>query len=264
VSLQWPKKWKYSSDIKDLLCRYLGEGLRLFSSHGVENKRVLTKTPNVKGLRHFRKFFPEARVIVLVRDGRSVVESGMRIFNWKFESAVQRWKDSADEIIEYEKNQYACDSGYLRVRYEDLILNEKEELEKIFNFLDLSTNDFDFEKIKNLPVIHSSFHDGSVKPKDFDPTERQSVKPKDFDSIKRHKKWSRIKHERFNWLANDELLYFGYSPEEQITYKFFWKLFNLLLDQIYVLKKLNENVLFAAKKAFHRVFSLIKKRKGKK
>jgi len=55
-------------------------------------------------------------------------------------------------------------------------------------------------------------------------------KTNDFDPINRTKHWSRMQHERFNWLAADELKYFDYKPKCYAGNKIWWKIWNVSID----------------------------------
>ena len=68
----------------------LGSALVAFLTvdHG---RRLVTKNPSVIGIERVFTFFPTAQVIILLRDGRAVVESCLRTFAWDFDLATRRW-----------------------------------------------------------------------------------------------------------------------------------------------------------------------------
>lgn len=93
----------------DTLLRYFGESIERFLRLQITNESIntnapqeeitkqnsstifLTKTPTVTGLENFFEIFPEAFLILIIRDGRAVVESGVRSFDWDYEIATHKW-----------------------------------------------------------------------------------------------------------------------------------------------------------------------------
>ena len=61
------------------LVRSIGEGLVSFLWTD-RQRRLVSKSPSVAHLERFFTFFPSARLLILVRDGRSVVQSAMDTF----------------------------------------------------------------------------------------------------------------------------------------------------------------------------------------
>src|SRR5258708_4134927 len=83
----------------DLLFRSLGDGLISFLQSAKEradeerikrfggtqhadlaSRRLVTKTPGIDNLEYFFKLFPNAHLLIIIRDGRAVVESEHRSF----------------------------------------------------------------------------------------------------------------------------------------------------------------------------------------
>jgi hypothetical protein len=120
------------------------------------SKTLITKSPSVKNLDHFFRLFPDAYLLLLVRDGRSVVESGMKSFGWTFEDAVRRWNRGARKILEFVDHYRGSDKRFLLVRYEDLVSDTEAALRKVFTFLNFEPDHYDFEAAKNLPIFGSS------------------------------------------------------------------------------------------------------------
>ena len=97
---------------------------------------------------------------------------------------------------------------------------------KILSFLDLDLEVCDFESAECLPVKgssqlldqgHGNVHWRPEKMLHFEPTKRGS-------------NWKRALNERFNWLADDYLLEFGYTKKTYDNNRFLWTLRNILLD----------------------------------
>ncbi len=79
--------------------------------------------------------FTEARVVVLIRDGRAVVNSRMRQPNWEKNiiGASKIWSRDAHRYKSLVSSPYS--DQVISVRYEQLILNPEESLRKICSFL---------------------------------------------------------------------------------------------------------------------------------
>ncbi len=80
------------------------------------SRRLVTKTPNVDNLDLFFKLFPNAGLIVIVRDGRSVVASGMKSFGWDFETAARQWASAARKIIQFDEAERGKDKRYRAIQ----------------------------------------------------------------------------------------------------------------------------------------------------
>ena len=106
--ISWDTTWNVREKlgISDLLCDCIGNGLISFlNMQAVKRKeealaedpnqqtscprRLVRKTPNVNNLELFFKLFPNAHLLIIIRDGRSVVESGVRSFHWNYETKMR-------------------------------------------------------------------------------------------------------------------------------------------------------------------------------
>lgn len=225
---RWRSDWTAQrAEMDKLILRAFGAGLKrvleIGSSNNVDlsqfsedqnplewpssDKRVITKTPYVKNINFFFKIFPDTPLIILVRDGRSVVESAMRTFGWKFDTAARRWRDAAKMILEFDEKK-DDNLPYYIVRYEDLYKDTICELESLFDFLSLDTAVYDFEEAVEAPVVGSSTYGQKGGEVDWKPVEKKE----DFDPLRRWEAWSGARHDRFSWIAGDELEAFGYTP----------------------------------------------------
>jgi hypothetical protein len=169
---------------------------------------LLTRTPSVQGIENFFDLFPDSYLVILVRDGRAVVESGVKTFQWKYEDAIVNWSKAAKVILDYAKTQSGKEKQFRIVRYEELVKNPEGELEKLFSFLGMDEHSYDFENIVNLKVYGSSqFRDDSSKGIDWKPKE----KPKDFNPLDRFSHWPRKRHDLFNRIAGRPMEDLGYT-----------------------------------------------------
>src|SRR4029450_11031710 len=66
----------FGPDTTDRLYAAIGDGLLSFLWTD-QDRRLLSKSPSVRHLDRFFSFFPRARLLILVRDGRAVLQSAM-------------------------------------------------------------------------------------------------------------------------------------------------------------------------------------------
>jgi protein-tyrosine sulfotransferase len=249
VSKGWKPHWKikkYVDQPERLVVQYLGEGLISFLSLRVgpdailENemilgqsppKRLVTKTPSVENLSSFFTLFPQAYLIILIRDGRAVVESSKNTFRWNVEVVTRNWVNAARTILEFEQQVSNPDHRYLIVRYEDLYQETEKELKRIFSFLALDANCYDFEKATNLPVRGSSelYKKGKVH---WNPVEKLP----DFNPLSRWSYWSQARRRRFNWIAGKYMVHFGYCQPAELDVSFIWQIWNFILDIKWIIR----------------------------
>jgi hypothetical protein len=204
---QW-KHWNISASERDRLMQRLGGGLEGFLMDAHPGKRVVSKTPSVKNIRLLPILMPEADLIIIVRDGRSVVESGMRTFGWPMNWAADQWAHAAREITAFEALYEDSDVRYRIVRYEDLVTDLSGTMVGLLEFLNLEEADYDFKRAADLPLRGSSttrMADGEMN---WTPVD----KPDAFDSLGRFAHWSPRQHARFNWFAASSLSDLGYKP----------------------------------------------------
>lgn len=173
-----------------------------------EPRRVVAKTPSVDNLDSFYRFFPNARLVILVRDGRAAVESALRSFPCvTFDAAAREWARSVRLIRRFEETHRGC--PYRIVRYEDLYGNQAAELKRLYEFLELDAAAVDLAALEELPVYGSS----ALGRKEGRELHWQAMKrTADFNPLERFRNWTPAQHARFNWLAEPELRIMGYEP----------------------------------------------------
>lgn len=183
----------------------------------------IARTPSVENLALLPQL-TDAKTVVIVRDGRSVVESGMRSFGWWFEDAVQRWAKEADQIASVtEAHAQVC-----YVRYEDLLVNRPGELHTLFSFIGVNPQTYNYKT--EIPIRGSSTFFDNKKGINW-----QDTKPTPaFNPLNRWQHWSKRRKIRFDWVAAQQMRAFGYPAESNITG--FWLIYNHLLDFIWPLR----------------------------
>lgn len=227
VRQRWRPDWGVTEDLDGLLCQSLGNGVMEFLSLRIGGRRLVTKTPSVRNLTTFFRLFPDQCLLILVRDGRDVVESLVKSFGVNPEWAMRRWADAARAIVDFDGTSNHAGHRYLIVRYEDLWHNLRSELHRIFAFLELRADAYDFEAAANLPVRGSSvLHSQANQTVHWNPVE----KPADFDPIGRWRNWHPRQQERFDWIAGAYLAPLGYDHQPGGTHPLWSVVWNRLSD----------------------------------
>lgn len=214
---------KYAAYFGDSFLKYIDNELVIDHS----KKIYFMKDPGVKNIKFVSSVFPDSKVILLVRDGRDLVESSEKgylvwrnsqsvlnrvkryVFHYtgrEFRRNVKAWLNNAKMISEF----LATENGKkaLLIRYEDLAAEIPETYAKLFEYCGLSIEKVNY---KNVEVIGSSFSDqisenGENKIK-WTPIE----KTKKFKPVGRWKSWPKWKINYFNKVAGAYLKEFGYQ-----------------------------------------------------
>jgi hypothetical protein len=222
---KWPERWSPSKSGVDDLLASLGRGLLDYLDTTAEasssHRRLVTKTPSVKNLGLFPRLFPGVPAVVLMRDGRSVVESGVRSFGFTYEEQTRKWAWAARLIADTVDAPAEGGSGdswpFLLVRYEDLVVDPAPQLRRIFAFTGLEVERYDFAAVERLPVRGSS----TLRDGNGDLNWEPVAPSEDFSPLERWRGWTPAHHARFNWLGGPELVTFGYElagPDRGVTY----------------------------------------------
>ncbi len=211
VYQSWEGIKNMTPELKAQLLESLGKGLAGFLGSFVPSvKRVVAKTPSVENLDLFFKVFPDAALLIVVRDGRSVVESGVKGFKWSYEEATRGWASAARTILEFDEKYKNSGKSYRIVKYEDLLSETRKELTSILEFLALNPRTYDYDAAEKLPVRGSSLFRGEKKEVHWDPLEKTPA----FNSLSRWDHWTSQRHERFNWIAGKYLTSLGYAEKQ--------------------------------------------------
>nr|WP_086940134.1 sulfotransferase [Thaumasiovibrio occultus] len=226
----WHPKWEKRNAklADDVLLAHIGQGLTDFvcdlaSEQG--DKTVITKTPSSKQLRNFFRLFPERKLIIVIRDGRALVESGVRSFDWDFEKACFDWHRSTQRIQRFVECHQDKAEQILLVKYEDLLANTDIELARIYAFIGCDPSKVASQQVREMDVIGSSEKRGQQQDVDWKPVKRSAS----FDPAHRHSQWPSNKQRRFDWLAGKSLVEMGYQ-EEAKTFTLMERCYQRLAD----------------------------------
>jgi hypothetical protein len=208
LHVSWNPAWRESAtqaDIGTALGRGLLDVLRQQADRYAA--RLVTKTPRADRLALYPWLFPDHPLLIIIRDGRSLVESAVRSFGWTYRKAIERWARGARRILEFDRDEQDGDCRYLVVRYEDLVSDLDSELTRILAFLRLNPRRYDFAAARALPVRGSSSLKDQGQSLHWTPV----AKPQDFRPLDRASHWTARQNRHFARKAGylQELL--GYS-----------------------------------------------------
>lgn len=243
----WNKNWTAQLQAAlgpDPVLSHLGEGLiRLMESQyryciaagkqaqpSGEPVSLVTATPNTRNLDQFFRLFPDAAPLLIVRDGRAVVESGVRSFDWDYEDAMRMWVSSGQRILDFcGRPEHA--GRYLLTCYETLFLEPKGEMRRILDFLKLDSGRFDFDVCDTLGVMGSS----DLKQRGAPSLHWKYVaKPKEFNPLARASHWPESMRQRFLYIAGATMTGLGYElPDADLEKHHRWSNWNHAMDRLY-------------------------------
>lgn len=189
-----------------------------------QDKKIFIKSPVVYNTDLWQKIFPNAKIILLCRDGRDNVISSVKASNDKrrwhtpliklkkklnyssgrfFINHIKDWKRTAQVY-----NGIKETKNLKKFKYEDLV-NSKEGIYNLLKFCELNVSSEIVEKCLNAPVVGSSF--GVSENKMSKPNWKPIYDKSKFKFTNKWEKWGRIKKATFNLLARKELNDLGYK-----------------------------------------------------
>jgi len=216
----FPRLFRVKASKKALLYDSLGFGLlRYFHENMVNTSksfrdlreagvpaRIVTKTPSVQNLEYFPKLFPNSRLLIIVRDGRDVVESNVKSFDFDYGSEMAEWANAAESILRSVEQMSASGYPHMLLKYEDLFRNTRAMVEEILEFLNLDAGTYDFSTIDDMPVRGSSELRKSGR-LHWEPVGKSAS----FNPVGRWKKWPDDIVDEFDRVAGRHLHALGYA-----------------------------------------------------
>jgi len=214
VETHWRKRFSTPEEVEvcaQALCRHLGAALYAFLRERIDpSKRLFTKTPDPDNVERFFTFFPNAKLILLVRDGRDVVESAHR--SWpgtSYEHWMRAWAAGARRLLQFTRGVgHACATRWRLYRYEEL-LRDRAQFEDLLAFVEADARVYPWERLEALPTRGSSENRGGRTELHWDPVER----PKNFNPLGRWSHWGWWRRWQFKRLAGAELRALGYVSD---------------------------------------------------
>jgi len=190
--------------------RLLGAALIAYLYDGIqEQQQILLKAVGTKNLGLFFEMFPYENVILLLRDGRDVVESTCATWpKTPFDETCIKWAANATEILAFEEKGTYPKDAYLIVRYEDVFDNPLGETARILKHFCLDPKLYPAEKAERVPVI------GTSELKKYGRIHWNPIpKPEGFNPIGRWKQWTKDQKKTFKDIAGQTLIRCGYASD---------------------------------------------------
>ncbi|MEM7271499.1 MAG: sulfotransferase [Actinomycetota bacterium] len=209
VSRGWSPEWNVPPEEAEQLLRHLGKGVQQWLAQR-STKRIVTKMPTVEQAQHYFSLFPDSPLVVIVRDGRSVAESGVKSFGWSYERAFRRWNMAAEIVLQLQRDHGDRD-GFAVVRYEDIIDKPGAVMRDLCVVADLDVDRYPIEEVESLPVRGSSTlkSDDNEAQLHWAPVERSGS----FNPRERWRSWDEHLHRRFAAVAGASQVALGYDLE---------------------------------------------------
>ncbi len=159
--------------------------------------------PDVSNLAYFVYMFPFELPLLLLRDGRDLVDSMVSTSPAvPFADACSRWNRGARIMLE----QHKLHLDWRIFRYEDAVHDPRRFIEEVCAYCRIDAGRFPFDQIAHVPVIGSSQlkRDGEVS---WDPV----AKPAGFEPIGRWRRWTPRQKTIFKRVCGQTLLDTGYA-----------------------------------------------------
>ena len=177
--------------------RYIGTGLNALYTSRSRGLRWVEQTPQYTlHMNDILALFPGAVFVMMLRDGRDVVESLKNFVNpVPHGEAAALWGRFASEGLDFADGP----NGHRlhTVRYADAVLDTESTLQRLFNFLEIEPSVKSAEWIADRSPINSSFDDASEQ-----------------SSIGRWEEWSRELRHQFHHEAGEVLIRAGFEIDE--------------------------------------------------
>lgn len=171
-----------------------------------DEKRVLVKIPDVQYLSYFHAVFPNEHLLLLLRDGRDVVNSTIRTWpGMDFSEVCRKWALSAKAMLRFQHETMEKDTGVWLTKYEEVVRDPEGFARKACEKFALDSDAFPFEKIREISVRGSSAIKDAGKV-----TWDASRKPRDFNPVGRWQGWPERQKQVFKKIAGEALVETGY------------------------------------------------------
>ncbi len=221
---------RFSPHLGNAWLRYLIETFSLQPGH------IFIKWSSVRNIDRFFDVFPEAKLILLVRDGRDNVASSVKatlatrhhkslvqklrtklshLLMRDFRAAAEDWSSAVRKImqVDEELRKTPAASRYLLLRYEDVFQRPREMGARIFEFMGVPYDEAVLDAVENADVVGSSFYSARGKEDADKPNWQATPRTEAFQPLGRWKKWSASQKKIFDRIAGKQLLAMGYETD---------------------------------------------------
>lgn len=192
---------------------YLASGWMRSLQSQSDERLMLFKSPHMQNVALFPFVFPRDRLLILVRDGRDVLQSsiatfGHRMIDKSFSAMAAEWSAAVELALSFEAGgRNACPHA-LVVRYEDLVRNGPATMEKVLAHCALDPAAYDWQRFADLPLRGSSTNVSAMEDK-----WKQQPRPEGFNPLGRWSEWPEARKQSFKKLAGTTLIAAGYAQD---------------------------------------------------
>lgn len=174
-----------------------------------DGKQMLLKIPDVQYLDYFKLVFPFENILLLLRDGRDVVNSTIKTWpGRKFSEVCRLWDLSARMILNYRTECAAMENGCLIVKYEDVVRDPEGFVREACERYRLNEPEYPYDKIRDIAVRGSSAIKNRGKV-----TWNAVDKPAGFKTRGRWEDWTVKQKNSFKKIAGKTLIDAGYCTD---------------------------------------------------
>jgi hypothetical protein len=203
---------------RDLLLVSIGKGMvEHFKRDGHKDQIPLLKTPltpftrfnhGLPDIKHALQLFPDAKIVFLHRDGRDIVYSASKTWKKKpFLLFFSRWFVGCRMIANFEDEFKALEgSKWISLRYEDLLIQAREKMNTLLDFLGLPEEFYPWDDMERMPILGSSEASKVSGKVSWEPV----AKTADFNPVGRGKKLGFLRKFFFKTLGRQHLERNGY------------------------------------------------------
>jgi hypothetical protein len=195
----------------DLLAMLAGAWFRTLQEQS-PGKRILLKCPHVHNLTLAQYIFPDAKLILCLRDGRDVVDSTLNTFSRysltrkTFRQLADEWRLGTEAITTFAEGGENENDNTMVARYEDIVANPQHFVAEMLAHTELPPESYPWHQVDQMPVRGSSRSSAANEAR-WQP----QAKPSDFNPVKRWAAWSDAQKTRFDKLAGRALELAGYE-----------------------------------------------------
>ena len=191
--------WLYKENVSlEEFLRHAGYGINSLYTSRSNGLRWVETTPRYTlKLESLSAMFPGALFLFLVRDGRQVVDSLRNfVYPQKHSKACRTWRQHTEAGINFANSPLG--GRLLQIRFERLVADPAAEMDRIYDFLELTPSPGSVDFIAKRPPINSSFPEESSI---------QKLGP-------RWLSWTASERRTFNRLAGSLLIQLGFEQDD--------------------------------------------------
>jgi hypothetical protein len=207
VAEHWNPAWNPGGARADDLARSLGRGLVAHLRPEGACTAFVSKTPSAQNVELLSRFVPDARVLLILRDGRDVAESGVRSFGWTYGGGFRRWAAAGELLVRFLDG--GAGSSVELIRFERLIEAPGRELRRALLTCGLDPESYPFDAVSTLPLYGSSTHRGGRDELHWEPVDR----PPEFDPVGRWREWDDTLRLRYDQVCGEVAERLGYPRD---------------------------------------------------